>query len=164
MSDSLWIWFVTLTQTILQIGHIPRVGNVVTFFRTTTAVTTTSKTVGLCQWLSRNHYHTITFLRLCIGFMVSTIYLFSNWTSQMQTKFENERKLIEKHGQSWIEVDGQLHSFLLHDKTHPRTPFCWDKAGQLCVLLKTFETDWKRSTKTNISGKRIFLQAHPHTH
>jgi len=46
---------------------------------------------------------------------------------------ENQVKKIP--GQSWIEIDGQVHSFVVNDQTHPRTPDIYSELESLSAEM-----------------------------
>ncbi|OVA12572.1 Pentatricopeptide repeat [Macleaya cordata] len=39
-------------------------------------------------------------------------------------------------GLSWIEIEKEVHSFVVADRTHPQTEIIYDILGQLCRLMK----------------------------
>jgi len=47
-----------------------------------------------------------------------------------------ERGVVKKPGQSWIEVGGQVHTFYSDDKTHPETEEIHAELGRLHVEMK----------------------------
>ncbi|KAL6068946.1 DYW domain containing protein [Balamuthia mandrillaris] len=57
-----------------------------------------------------------------------------------------ERNVKKEPGRSWITVDGQLHSFVVKDRSHPRSPEIYQQLAQLDQLMKAAgykpDTDW----------------------
>jgi pentatricopeptide repeat protein len=51
-------------------------------------------------------------------------------------KVMQDRGVVKKPGQSWIEVDGQVHTFYSDDKTHPQTEEIHAELGRLHLEIK----------------------------